>query len=138
MRKKNQSVVYDIGVYGEDVANRYLEDRGFFVLERNFRGRRGEVDIIARDPGGEYLVFVEVKTTAAALKFSLAELRDRIQPYKMERFALTARYYLFTHPDLAKELHPRFDACFVIVTRDGSDGLGPPKKASVIYLPDAF
>ncbi len=48
------------GQAGEEAAARYLEQQGYTILERNFRLRIGEVDIIARD--GEYLVFIEVKT----------------------------------------------------------------------------
>ena len=47
------------GKTGEDLAVRYLENRGYAIVERNYRQRTGEIDIIARD--GEYLVFVEVK-----------------------------------------------------------------------------
>ena len=43
----------------EQLAARYLEQKGMDVLELNYRCRTGEIDIIARDGG--YLVFVEVK-----------------------------------------------------------------------------
>ncbi len=43
----------------EEAAARILESKGFVILERNFRTRRGEIDLIARD--GQELVFVEVK-----------------------------------------------------------------------------
>ena len=48
------------GRTGEDLAVRYLENQGYVIVERNYRKRIGEIDIIARD--GECLVFVEVKT----------------------------------------------------------------------------
>ena len=48
------------GQTGEDLAVRYLENLGYTIVERNYRKRIGEIDIIARD--GEYLVFIEVKT----------------------------------------------------------------------------
>ncbi len=47
------------GRYGEDAAARYLEGLGMTILDRNFRTRTGELDIVARD--GEIVVFVEVK-----------------------------------------------------------------------------
>ena len=49
-----------LGDRGENVAARYLRNRGFKIIVRNFRCELGEIDIIARD--GKTLVFVEVKT----------------------------------------------------------------------------
>ncbi len=49
-----------LGDRGEEAAARYLAKRGFRILERGFRARCGEIDLIARE--GEDLVFVEVKT----------------------------------------------------------------------------
>ena len=50
------------GMKGEDIAQRYLEDRGYAILARNYRPRRGrgEVDLVVSKDGA--LVFVEVKT----------------------------------------------------------------------------
>jgi putative endonuclease len=49
-----------LGRYGEDAAARHLLEVGFTVLERNWRCRIGEIDIVALD--GDTLVVVEVKT----------------------------------------------------------------------------
>jgi putative endonuclease len=49
-----------LGQRGEELAVRHLEARGFEVLERNFRTRYGELDVVARD--SRFLVFCEVKT----------------------------------------------------------------------------
>ena len=49
-----------LGARGEELAARHLEARGFEVLERNFRTRYGELDVVARD--SRFLVFCEVKT----------------------------------------------------------------------------
>ena len=49
-----------LGRYGEDVAARHLAEAGLVVLERNWRCREGEIDIVARD--GDVLVVCEVKT----------------------------------------------------------------------------
>ncbi len=58
----------DLGKWGEDLASQLFEDEGWTILERNFRVRSGEIDIIAqkweaqiRGPR-QRLVFVEVKT----------------------------------------------------------------------------
>ncbi len=50
----------ELGKAGEEIAARYLSSRGCTILERNFRCRFGEIDIIALDHG--ILCFVEVKT----------------------------------------------------------------------------
>lgn len=50
----------EFGKWGEDLAAKYLEERGFEILERNWRHEHKEVDIIAQKDGTLY--FVEVKT----------------------------------------------------------------------------
>jgi putative endonuclease len=49
-----------VGKAGEDAAVQYLRRHGYRILERNYRCRFGEIDLIARD--GSMLAFVEVKT----------------------------------------------------------------------------
>ena len=49
-----------LGARGEELAARHLEARGYQVVERNFRTRYGELDVVARD--ARFLVFCEVKT----------------------------------------------------------------------------
>ena len=56
----------DFGRRGEDAACAYLLRHGYSIIERNYRCRRGEIDIIAAKDGGA--VFVEVKTRRS-LKF---------------------------------------------------------------------
>lgn len=48
------------GDWGEGFARRFLEGRGYSILESNYRGKYGEIDLVARE--GECLVFVEVKS----------------------------------------------------------------------------
>ena len=52
--------IKETGDLGEAIACRYLQDKGFQIIERNFRLRIGELDIIAKD--GNCLVFCEVRT----------------------------------------------------------------------------
>jgi len=49
------------GKLGEEIAANFLAARGYRILERNYRCRGGEVDIVARDPKDKSVVFVEVK-----------------------------------------------------------------------------
>ena len=50
-----------LGDWGEDIAGRFLESKGFQILDRKYRCAMGEIDLVARD--GEELVFVEVRTS---------------------------------------------------------------------------
>ena len=50
----------ELGKRGEELAAQYLTEKGYEILERNWRNKHKEIDIIAKD--GESLVIVEVKT----------------------------------------------------------------------------
>lgn len=53
----------ELGTLGEELACRFLEEKGYQLLEKNWRFSRAEVDIIAKD--GDILVFIEVKTRSS-------------------------------------------------------------------------
>ena len=53
-----------LGTNGEDVAARYLEGLGYRIVERNFRCKLGEIDVVAQ--AGRTVVFCEVKTRRSA------------------------------------------------------------------------
>ena len=82
-----------LGVIGENTACAYLIDHGYRVVERNYRTRRGELDIIARD--GEWLVFVEVKTRKS-LRYGLGA--EAVTWRKQQHLIAAALSYLGTHP----------------------------------------
>jgi putative endonuclease len=87
----------------EALAATYLEQRGARVLVRNFRGKTGEIDIIARH--GEHLVFFEVRARSSRAFNSAAGSVDR---RKQQRIVRTAQLFLQHNPGLAK-LPCRFD-----------------------------
>ena len=58
--RAEESATRTLGRYGEDLAARYLSDRGMEVLDRNWRCEHGEIDLVALD--GDCLVVCEVKT----------------------------------------------------------------------------
>jgi putative endonuclease len=97
----------DKGRAGEAAAARYLEEKGLKILERNFRGDSGEVDLIAFE--GETLVFVEVKTWST---LGLDALEQGLNEKKQRRIIETAKYFLFSHREY-RYMAIRFDVVFV-------------------------
>jgi putative endonuclease len=95
------------GARGETAAVSYLESKGWRVLERNFRTRFGEIDIIARH--GDQVAFIEVKSWSSVPR---EELARSIGPRKRARITRTAGVFLGRRPELA-DLHLRFDVVFL-------------------------
>ncbi len=80
----------DLGKKGEDLASDYLQKKGYKVIEKNFKARYGEIDIIVRDRS-DTLVFVEVKTRVGDL---YGEPVEAILPRKLHEVIKTAEFYL--------------------------------------------
>jgi putative endonuclease len=78
-----------LGAFGESWAAGYLSRRGYTILERNVRYRRGEIDIVARE--GPDLVFVEVKCRRGT-RFGPPE--ESITPRRFARLATAIQEYL--------------------------------------------
>lgn len=97
-----------LGERGEDAAAAYLERTGMTIVERNWRGPNGEVDIVALD--GETVVLCEVKTRRTAAKGSP---EDAITPAKQRRYRRLAEAYLQHAAD--PELDLRFDVVTILV-----------------------
>ncbi len=109
------------GARGEAEAAAFLEARGWTVLARNFRTRRGEIDLIARS--GDEVAFVEVKSWRSV---SREELGRSIGPRKQARIARAARQFLSRRPELAGA-RLRFDVIFL----GGEEG-------GIDHIPGAF
>jgi putative endonuclease len=90
------------GAAAEALAASYLATRGLTIVQRNYRRRGGEIDLIARD--GEVLVFVEVRLRRNRAFGTAAE---SITAAKRRRLRLAARHYLAR---LGREPPCRFDA----------------------------
>ncbi len=112
----------ELGKLGEEWATRFLENAGMEILQRNFRIRGGEIDIIARD--GKVIVFVEVKTCATD---SFGEPETWVTLRKQKRIGYAALSYLQQN-DLAES-----DCRFDVVTVQIKDG-----KAHFHHVIDAF
>lgn len=94
-----------VGSRGEDAAARYLEARGIAIVARNFRTRRGEIDLIARD--GDTLVFVEVRVRSSS---AFGGAAASITGAKRARMIAAAGAYL---NGLGREPPCRFDAILI-------------------------
>ena len=92
-----------LGLIYEGRAADYLRAQGLSLIEKNYRCREGEIDLIMRDR--ETLVFVEVKQrTAERFGSAAATVTDK----KLAKIFRTAESFLQKYPELAK-LRARFD-----------------------------
>ena len=99
--------MHEKGRAGEAAAAFLLEEKGMRILERNFRSRRGEVDIIAQD--GETLVFTEVKTWSA---YSIDALEQAMDHRKQRKIIETSKFFLSLHREY-RYMAVRFDVIFI-------------------------
>lgn len=114
----------DIGNLGENIAENYLINRGYIILDRNFRCKTGEIDIIAKD--GNYISFIEVKTRYGNLYGTPGESVNYLKQYRIYK---TAQMYI-----LKKRLNKfnfRFDVIEVILNHINND-------FSIKLIKDAF
>lgn len=110
------------GEAGESLACRHLETEGFAVLERNFRCRSGEVDVVARQ--GEVTVFVEVKERAGS---SHGEGHEAVTFGKRRRIIRAARIYAASRGLTERPM--RFDVISIDCTGNGSPRIRHDKNA---------
>lgn len=101
-----------LGRKGEDAAARYLAQRGYEILERNWTCFAGEADIIARDE--EWLVFVEVKTRRNTDKGFPS---DAVDARKRDRYEKIALAYAAEYS--ASDIPVRFDVVSIVVIGKG-------------------
>ena len=79
-----------LGKRGEDEAVRYLESKGYQIIERNFECRQGEIDIIALDEA--YIVFIEIKSRTST-EYGLPS--EAVTERKIKHMLKTIQYYLY-------------------------------------------
>jgi putative endonuclease len=94
------------GKKGEDLASKYLENKGYKIIERNFRKGYGEIDIIATHRNT--LIFVEVKTRSTSLFGGAIEA---ITYQKLQKLIKTCEFYKMTHYNLPDTM--RIDAILI-------------------------
>ncbi|HLO92283.1 MAG TPA: YraN family protein [Lentimicrobium sp.] len=111
----------DVGNKGEEVALKYLTDKGFTVLETNWHFGKEEVDIIALNT--EYLIIVEVKTRTSRI---FGEPYEFVNKNKQRLLIKAAQAYAERF-QIQQEV--RFDIISILFQRD---------KAEVTHLESAF
>lgn len=105
-----------LGRLGEEVARKYLEMKGWQILESNYKSHLGEIDLIVIQPGATpILVFVEVKTRRSYYHGNPAASVDL---RKQKRLFQVANSYLEYYQS-ASEPHCRFDVIEVLCTKSG-------------------
>ena len=109
---------YETGIRGEELAEKYLTEKGMVLLEKRHREKPGEIDLIMEE--GETLVFVEVK---ARFSGSAGAGLSSVTPAKQKRIAKAATLYLMKHGWLRRMI--RFDVIEI-------------NAEEIIHIPNAF
>ena len=81
-----------IGKMGEELACKYLISNNYKLLERNFRCRQGEIDVIAFDIKSGEVVFFEVKTRT---NFNYGFPSEAVNEIKIKHIINSIKYYLY-------------------------------------------
>jgi putative endonuclease len=85
-----------IGKLGENLAIRFLRDKGYQILEKNVYFRSGEIDLLTKHKGK--IVFFEIKTRTNK-KFGYPE--ESLNKKKMAKISQAINNYLFEHPEIS-------------------------------------
>ncbi len=111
----------DIGKKGEDLAAKFLEEKGFEIIDRNYRWKRYEIDLIVKNE--PFLIFVEVKTKTNTT-YGLPE--DDVTPRKAAQVIAAAEEYVY-ETGWKKEI--RFDIVAIVIKGE---------KVEIEHIVDGF
>lgn len=103
----------ELGVFGEQIATRYMEDKGYVILDRNYRKGHQEVDIIALDQ--DELVIAEVKTRSSE---SFFDPEDAVNHQKRLNIIRVANNFVRKHH---RSESVRFDIISIISNNKGTE-----------------
>jgi putative endonuclease len=115
---------HETGVLGEDKAAEYLKKKGYKILERNYKVRGGEIDIIALKKG--VLALIEVKTRSSLYAGRPSEA---VNASKQMRLKKAAEIYLLNNK---KKVEPRFDVIEVLLSKNDLS------VEEIVHIEDAF
>ena len=117
MKVKRPGQKQRTGAFGEEVTAQYLIARGDEILDRNWRIREGEIDLVSL--GGDGLFhFIEVKTRSSLAFGHPFEAINREKAHRMQRLALG---WLATHGCLGCEY--TIDVVAILISADGTHSL---------------
>lgn len=103
-----------LGKDGEEIAANYLIERGYRVLDQNWRIKEGELDLVAHAPDGK-IIFLEVKSRSSAAFGDPLESITYSKAMRIQRLALA---WLATHQRLGSSY--RIDAVGIVIGRSGN------------------
>lgn len=114
-----------LGRWGEAQVAKWMQARGYRLMDANWSCRFGEIDLIAEC--GKYICFTEVKLRKDA---SFAQAREFVTSRKQERLRTSVQLYLAEHPT---NLQPRLDVAEIYAP------LGvQTQRPEIVYLENAF
>lgn len=111
-----------LGKQGEEIALQYLKDKGYTILERNWRNSHKEIDIVAKD--GDTLVIVEVKTRHTS---TFGEPYEAVTQVKERLLVSAANSYICK---FNMDCDTRFDIVSIILPQKG--------EPIIEHIEDAF
>lgn len=115
----------DLGQQGEQIVEAYLETKGYQLLERNYRKRVGEIDLISKDPSKNEIVFIEVKTRKSK-RFGLPE--EAVTAGKIRKIEKTAQSWLRENNKI--DILWRID----IIALEINEKIHAPRRTSITHL----
>jgi len=98
------------GDEGEEIAVELLKEKGYEIIERNYRYGKGEIDIIAKDPETNFTVFIEVKSRK---NLEFGDPVYAVTKNKIKQIKRMAELYLYDKE--IDEIDCRFDVITVLL-----------------------
>ena len=114
----------ELGKWGEDIAAKFLEEKGWYIRHRNWRHKHAELDIVCIDENDTTILFVEVKTRTNDV---VTDPRDAVDLRKIRNIGWAANAYVKQRNviDLL-----RFDIISIVGNNDAN--------ADIMHVEDAF
>jgi putative endonuclease len=117
-------VIESLGRWGEERAAEFLKAKGYRILERNYKNKIGEIDLVVSN--GKDLCFIEVKTRRS---LAYGQPYEAVTYYKQIKIARVAFAYL-KHRFGTVDVNARFDVISIIKDESG--------RARIEHIPHAF